>query len=124
MLVLGALAYVAALDAIEPLAQDIDHPGLLGSVPEVEGVVMVKHLAEPVLVMIGVGLVALGTAYGVDPNPEVLRVGLPLLLPAALAGVCGAAITVVSEATLETSQEAIMPPEVAGAIEVATAGIR
>ena len=114
VLVLGALAYVAALDAIEPLAQDIDHPGLLGSVPEVEGVVMVKHLAEPVLVMIGVGLVALGTAYGVDPNPEVLRVGLPLLLPAALAGVCGAAITVVSEATLETSQEAIMPPEVAG----------
>ncbi|UDY36540.1 hypothetical protein [Dermatobacter hominis] len=114
VLVLGALSYVAALDAIEPLAQDVDHPGLLGSVPQVEGVVMVKHLAEPVIVMIGVGVVALATAYGVDPDPQVLGVGLPLLIPAALAGVCGAAITVVSEATLETSQEAVMPPEVAG----------
>jgi hypothetical protein len=114
VLVLGALSYVAALDAIEPLAQDVDHPGLLGSVPQVEGVVMVRHLAEPVVVMIGVGLVAIATAYGVDPDPEVLRIGAALLVPAALAGVCGAAITVVSEAVLESSQEAIMPPEVAG----------
>lgn len=114
VLVLGVLAYVAALDAIEPLAQDVDHPGLLGSVPEEQGVVMVKHLAEPVVVMVGVGLVALAAAYAVDPAPEVLQVGIPLLLPAALAGVSGAAVTVVSEATLETSQEAIMPPEVAG----------
>jgi len=114
LLVAGLLAYVAALDAIEPLAQDIDHPGLLDSVPEVQGVVMVKHLAQPVLVMVGVGLVAIGTAYAVDPTTTVLRVGFPLLIPAALAGVSGAAITVASEATLDTSQEAIMPPEVAG----------
>lgn len=114
VLVLGVLAYVAALDAIEPLAQDIDHPGLLGSVPEVEGMVMVKHLAEPVVVMVGVGLVAIAAAYAVGPDPQVLQIGLPLLLPAALAGVGGAAVTVVSEATLDTSQEAVMPPEVAG----------
>ncbi len=115
VLVMGALAYIAALDAIEPLAQDVDHPGLLGSVPELEGVVMVKHLAEPVVVMIGIGLVAIGAAYAVAPDPEVLRVGLPMLLPAALAGVAGAAVTVVSEATLASSgDDAVMPPEVAG----------
>lgn len=114
VLVAGVLVYVAALDATEPLAQDVDHPGLLSSMPEVEGIVMVKHLAEPVLVMVGIGLVALATAYAVDPTPVVLRVGLPALLPAALAGVAGAAVTVVSEAILDTSQEAFMPPEVAG----------
>lgn len=114
VLVMGALAYIAALDAIEPLAQDVDHPGLLGSVPELEGVVMVKHLAEPVVVMIGIGLVAIGAAYAIAPDPEVLRVGLPMLLPAALAGVAGAAVTVVSEATLSSSNDAVMPPEVAG----------
>ncbi len=114
VLVMGILAYVAALDAAEPLAQDVDHPGLLSSMPEIEGIVMVKHLAEPVIVMVGVGLVSIATAYLVDPTPVVWSVGLPLLLPAALAGVAGAAVTVVSEATLDTSQEAIMPPEVAG----------
>ncbi len=114
VLVLGVLAYVGALDAIEPLAQDVDHPGLLGSVPEDQGVVMVKHLAEPVIVMVGVGLVALGAAYAVDPAPDVLRVGIPLLLPAALAAVSGAAVTVVSEVAIESSSDAIMPPEVAG----------
>lgn len=114
ILVAGVLLYVVALDAIEPLAQDVDHPGLLSSVPEIQGVVMVKHLAQPVLVMVGVGIVALGAAYAVDPTPTALQVGLPLLLPAALAAVSGAAITVASEATLDSSQEAIMPPEVAG----------
>ncbi|MBS1838013.1 MAG: hypothetical protein JST64_09990 [Actinobacteria bacterium] len=114
VIVAGVLAYVAALDAAEPLAQDVDHPGLLSAMPEVEGIVMVKHLAEPVIVMVGVGLVSIATAYLVDPSPVVWRVGLPMLLPAALAGVAGAAVTVVSEATLDTSQEAFMPPEVAG----------
>lgn len=114
VLVLGALAYVVALDAIEPLAQDIDHPGLLGSLPEVEGMVMVKHLAEPVLVMVGVGLVAVGAAYAVAPDALVLGVGLPMVLPAALAGVSGAAITVVSEVAVAAGDEAVMPPEVAG----------
>jgi hypothetical protein len=114
VLVLGVLAYVAALDALEPLAQDVDHPGLLGSVPQVEGVVMVRHLAEPVVVMVVVGLVALVTAYAVDPAPEVLGVGLPLLLPAALAAVCGGAITVVSDAAPDTIPEVMVQPEVAG----------
>ena len=64
--------------------------------------------------MVGVGLVAVGAAYAVGPDPEVLRVGLMAILPGAVAGVCGAAVTVVSEAILESSQEAFIPPEVAG----------
>ncbi|RTL05243.1 MAG: hypothetical protein EKK62_14985 [Acidimicrobiia bacterium] len=114
VLVMGALAYVVALDAIEPLAQDVDHPGLLGSLPEIEGMVMVKHLAEPVLVMVGVGLVAVGAAYAVSPDPLVWEVGLPMVLPAAFAGVGGAAVTVVSEVDVSTGDDAVMPPEVAG----------
>ncbi|HNH39067.1 MAG TPA: hypothetical protein PK912_11535, partial [Microthrixaceae bacterium] len=105
---------VAALDAAEPLAQDVDHPGLLGSLPEIEGMVMVKHLAQPVLVMVGVGLVAVGAAYSVSPDPLVWEVGLPMVLPAAFAGVGGAAVTVVSEVDVSTGDDAVMPPEVAG----------
>lgn len=114
ILVAGLATYVAALDATEPLAQDIDHPGLLSARPEPEGLILLRHLAEPVIVMVGVGLVAVAAAYAVGPDPEVLRVGLMAILPGAVAGVCGAAVTVVSEAILETSQEAFIPPEVAG----------
>jgi len=114
VLVAGLAAYVAALDAEEPLAQDIDHPGLLSAQPQPQGLILLQHLAEPVLVMLGVGVVAIAAAYAVDPTPEVLRVGAIALLPAALAGVSGAAVTVVSEAILDTTQEAFIPPEVAG----------
>ncbi len=115
LLVAGGLAvYLAALDATEPLAQDIDHPALLGSAPVPEGLVMVRHLAEPVIVMLAAGVVGVAAAWAVEPDPEVLRVGALCLVPAALAGVAGAAITVVSDAVLDESQEAVMPPEVAG----------
>lgn len=115
LLIAGGLAvYLAALDATEPLAQDIDHPGLLGSAPVPEGLVMVRHLAEPVIVMLAAGVVGVATAYAVGPDPQVLRVGALCMIPAALAGVAGAAITVVSDAIIDESQEAVMPPEVAG----------
>ncbi len=114
IIVCGLVAYVAALDAEEPLAQDIDHPGLLTGQPVVDGLVLFRHLAEPVVVMIGVGVVAVATAYLVDPSPMVLQVGAIALLPAALAGVAGAAVTVVSEAILDSTSEAFIPPEVAG----------
>jgi hypothetical protein len=114
VLVAGLAAYVAALDAEEPLAQDIDHPGLLSARPEPEGLILLRHLAEPVIVMLGVGLVAIGAAYAVGPDPLVLQVGAAALLAGALGGVSGAAVTVVSEAILDSSQEAFIPPEVAG----------
>jgi hypothetical protein len=114
VLVAGIAAYIAALDAEEPLAQDIDHPGLLSARPEPEGRILLRHLAEPVIVMFGVGLVAVGTAYAVDPSPTALRVGAAALVAGALAAVSGAAVTVVSEAILDSSQEAFIPPEVAG----------
>lgn len=114
ILVAGLLTYVAALDAEEPLAQEIDHPGLLSARPEPEGLVLLQHLAEPVIVMVLVGVVATATAYVADPTSTVLQLAAVALLPAALAGVSGAAVTVVSEAILDSTQEAFIPPEVAG----------
>ena len=43
----GLALWVAALDAIEPLAQETDHPGLRDGYPLAEGELMVRHLAVP-----------------------------------------------------------------------------
>jgi hypothetical protein len=116
LLVAGLATYVAALDSIEPLAQEIDHPTLLESYPEAEGLVMTRHLAEPVIVMVGAGAVAVAAAYAVAPDSLALSVGAVTLLPAAVAAVCGAAITVVSEVDVDVDQAIgnVAPPEVAG----------
>jgi hypothetical protein len=114
VLVAGVASFVAALDAIEPLAQDLDHPTRLFSFPRARGWVLVRHLAAPTLAMIGVGLVAIGTAFIVDPHQQVLTYGFAVLVPAAVASVAGAAVSVVSEPILDASTEAMIPPEVAG----------
>jgi hypothetical protein len=116
LLAAGLATYVAALDAIEPLAQDIDHPTLLQSYPEAEGMVMVRHLAQPVVVMVAFGIAATGVAWAVSPDPDVIRIGAVCILPAAVAAVCGAAITVVSEVDVDQGENtiAMATPEVAG----------
>jgi hypothetical protein len=114
ILVAGALTYVAALDAVEPLAQEVDHPTLLRSYPRPLGVVLVHHLAAPVVVMLVAGALGLATAFAVGPAIEVLTLGAITAVSGALAAVSGAAISVVSEVVLDQSGAAMLSPEVAG----------
>ena len=114
ILVAGILTFVAALDATEPLAQEVDHPTLLASYPKPLGVVLVEHLVAPVLLMMLVGAVALGVAYAVDPDPDVLVIGAITLVSGAFAAVAGASVSVVSEVALDQGEGAMFSPEVAG----------
>ncbi len=114
VLVAGIAGYVAALDAIEPLAQEIDHPTMLQSYPVAQGMVLVRHLVAPVLVLLLAGAAALAVAWSIGPSVEALTVGGITLISASVAAVAGAAISVVSEAVLDQTGEAMMPPEVAG----------
>ncbi len=114
ILLAGILTYVAALDAIEPLAQEVDHPTMLSSYPRPAGLVLVHHLAAPSLLMLVVGSVGLGVAYAVDPVTEVLTLGAITVVSGAFAAVAGAAISVVSEVTIDQGDNAMFTPEVAG----------
>jgi hypothetical protein len=114
LLVAGVLTFVAALDAIEPLAQEVDHPTMLGSYPRAAGSVLVQHLAAPVLLMLLAGGVALGVTEAVAPANEVLQVGLITLVSGSIAAVAGAAVSVVSEIKLDQGKAAMFNPEVAG----------
>ncbi len=114
ILVGGICAFVAATDATEGLSQEVDHPTLLESLPLDQGLVMLHHLAAPVLVLVVAGLGGLGVAYAVDPGIEVLQVGLIVIITAALTGVAGSAISTVSQIDTGAGSDALMTPEVAG----------
>ena len=114
ILAAGVLTYVAALDAIEPLAQEVDHPTMLASYPIPSGQVLQRHLVAPVLMMLLTGVAAVAVAWAVAPDLEVLQVGAVTLVSGALSAVAGAAISVVSEVGIDTGEAAMFSPEVAG----------
>lgn len=114
VLVGGLCTYVAALDAVEPLAQEIDHPLLVDSYPELRGIVFQRHLLAPVLLMVGALTPGALLALLLAPSAVATLVALLTMLTAALAAVAGAAVSVVGEAILSALDEAMMPPEVAG----------
>ena len=114
ILVAGILTYVAALDAIEPLAQEVDHPTMLTSYPRPQGLILVHHLVAPVLVMLVVGGVGVGVVAAIEPSTDVLVLGAITVLSGAFGAVAGASISVVSEVQVGDTNPAMFSPEVAG----------
>jgi hypothetical protein len=108
--VVVVLVYVGALDAADPLAEELDHPHLLAMFPLARGELVLRHLGVPVVVLGGLGLVAATTAM-VLGAPVGLAFGL--VPPLALAGVAGAALTASRIARpLTTVRDIWIPPEV------------
>lgn len=68
VLVPGLLAFVAGLDAIEPLSQDADHPGLLASYPRHRGRLANRQITVPAVVLAVFG--ALGGVAGWLTGPS------------------------------------------------------
>ena len=117
VLVAGGALYVVGLDAVEPLAQEIDHPGLLESYPRPAGAVLVRHVACSAAVMAAVGVVGVAAAVALEGgNPTALGVAAVVWLPASLAAVAGASVaTIQGPPPLFSSTDSLMPPEAAGA---------
>jgi hypothetical protein len=110
----GLALWVAALDAIEPLAQETDHPGRRDAYPMVEGELMVRHLGVPVVVMLVVtaGAAAVAAVSGHNAvDPQVMGI---TLAPLAVAAVLGAAISVLMGAPKGVDELLIASPEIAG----------
>jgi hypothetical protein len=117
LLALGGLAlFVAGLDAVEPLAQEIDHPSRTGSIPMERGELHLRHLPVAVALMVGTCLVGAVAGVLVEPSLGAAAVAAACVVPAALAGVAGAVVSVMSGAP-DVSDEggwSLAPPEVAG----------
>ncbi|MGV3758198.1 MAG: hypothetical protein ACO1PW_01480, partial [Actinomycetota bacterium] len=115
LVVAGLASYLAGLEAVEPLAQELDHPTVLELSPIERGRVLSAHLVVPALTMtILGGLTAVGVAL-LGAGPTARSLAVVTIVPAALAGVAGAAITTVSGAFAGSSEAAmVVPPEAAG----------
>jgi hypothetical protein len=118
LIVIAALAlFLAGLEALEPLAQDIDHPDLPSSTPTVPGQLRLAHAPVPFVVMVVVSLLGWATvlvmgAAGLFSFHLALTVGAALVLPAALLGFVGAVVSVVMEPPSGGGD--FLPAEIAG----------
>jgi hypothetical protein len=94
VLVAGGALFIAGLDAIEGLAQEVDHPDRQDSFPTPDGALHLRHLYAPTVVLAVVVLIGLAAAALVTGQPTlVLQAGAPLLLPAAALATGSAAVS-------------------------------
>jgi hypothetical protein len=114
VIVAGLALWVAALDAAEPLGQEVDHPGRTDTFPRPRGQIFVLHL--PILMVVSVIIALLGAGVAVAPIGSSVPVG-PGLFTGVLAGIlaaCGAAISVVQGAPDPVDTLSMVTPEIAG----------
>lgn len=117
VVVAGLALYVAGLDAVEPLAQEIDHPDRRDEYSVPAGVLALRQLGPSAVLMVLVALVGWVVAVAITGlSRDAVQLGAVLVIPAGLAATAGATISVVQGApsTFSTS-DVMMPPEAAGA---------
>ena len=117
IVVAGLALYIAALDAVESLSQEVDHPTRRNAVPIEAGAIELRHLPVAVVSMLGVCVVAFVAGVVVGPSFEAAEIAAACVVPAALGAVAGATVSVVAGPASASSGGdtwSLMPPEVAG----------
>jgi hypothetical protein len=95
VLLAGIALFLLGVDAIEGLAQETDHPERPEQYPVVWGELVLSHLLAPAVVLFGFSVVvalAIGAATG---SLDALAIAAITIIPATVAGVTGAALSVV-----------------------------
>jgi hypothetical protein len=122
LVLVAALAlWAAALDVIEPLAQELDHPDRWAGYPVTPGDLLTRHLVAPgialaLITSVPVGLLALLTEPG-----TVLQTAAALLVPACAAAVLGASVSVAMAPFDPVSMQNLMPETVGSQLVMRTA---
>ncbi|HMK13035.1 MAG TPA: hypothetical protein VK461_15705 [Acidimicrobiales bacterium] len=115
IVVAGLAMFVAATDAFEPLAQQVDQADLSEALPVDTGSLLVRHLAAGTIVMLLVALVAAAVGVLVNPSSTALAIGAVMVVPAALTAASGGVVSIVMGAPAPAPEgNQLLPPEVAG----------
>ncbi len=114
VVVAGLTFWVAGLDVVEPLAQEVDHPSRRTLYRDTEGDIYVRLLAASAVVMVLLGLVAGAVAVVPGAGQVPLAAGLVAGVVTALSGMAGAVVNVVSGAPSQNEELSMIAPEVAG----------
>jgi hypothetical protein len=93
----GALLMVAALDLVEPLAQETDHPTRRELLPVAAATLIQRHLVPSFAAMASVLLIAILTALAFGASATAVGVGAVVLFPTALVLVCCAAFSATND---------------------------
>ncbi len=105
LVVVGGFAwFIAGLDAVEPLAQEADHPDRGAEFPVERGPMYIRALLVPFLVMFVLGLVAFGVAALLEPGLRAPEPALFTIVAGALATVAAGAVSVIAGAPKLGSQ--------------------
>lgn len=111
----GPLLFVAALDLIEPLAQESDHPTRRLLLPFTTADLIRRHLYAPVAAMAFVLVIATVTAAVAGGDPSLaLGVGAVVFLPLAAVLVCAAAVSATND-----PYEFVLAPQIAQTVSLA-----
>ncbi|MEP4649858.1 MAG: hypothetical protein ABJ314_06725, partial [Ilumatobacter sp.] len=129
-----AAAFLLGLEAIEPLAQEIDRPDLTDGLPVMRGWLFAHHLVAPAALLAVAALIGAAAASVLDPDH--VAAAFALAVPLAWAGAIGGVVTAVKDSPdppgvadttlLGADRGAESPfamPEFAGFSNVATAAL-
>jgi hypothetical protein len=114
IVVAGMALYVAGLEAVESLAQEIDHPSRSDSVPVETGPLHLRHVPIAVAVLIPVCAIAGAVAVLLDPSVVAVEVAAVAVLPAALGAAASGLVSTIKGAPDPQEDQALLPPEAAG----------
>ncbi len=93
----GLLLIVAALDLIDPLAQEADHPTRAELLPLPASDLFRRHVVAPAIALAALVLFAAIVAAAVSAEPGALGVGVVMALPTGLALSCCAAFSATND---------------------------
>lgn len=111
----GPLLFIAALDLIEPLAQESDHPTRRLLLPAPASDLIRRHLVAPAIAMVIVLVIAAGAAAAASGNPGLaLGVGAVTALPLAAVLICAAAVSATND-----PYEFVLIPEISYVVSLA-----
>ncbi|MGH9184758.1 MAG: hypothetical protein ACRD0U_02910 [Acidimicrobiales bacterium] len=114
VIVAGLAAYVVALDAVEPLAQEIDHPSRRDTLPIPAGQLYLRQLPAATATMMLVGIVAAAAAVAVAPSRQAIELAAAVLVPGVLGATAAGVVSVVMGAPAASESNLLLPPEAAG----------
>jgi hypothetical protein len=113
IVVSGLALWAAALDVIEPLAQELDHPDRWAGYPINPGDLIGRHLAAPLLGLVLATCVPIGVLAALGDPGKVLGTAAGVTITACMAAVLGAAASVAT-APFDPSTMASQMPEAIG----------
>ena len=122
-LVLLASLFLAGLESLEPLSQEIDRPDITDSIPIERGWIYAHHLAAPAVLLVAVGFIGAGAAVIVDPDLGAMA--FAVAVPMVWAGALGPVVVTMLDApsapspttllgTPRDAETSFVPPEFAG----------